>query len=128
MLSVASATEGGVMYGPPIPFGHPSLKPDTHQWVHALIRDRLGYPVPQSWQVDGVVALLTGTDLFAIIRTGGGKSLLLQATMVAVQAKAELVATAHSQSNIKRKRGILCVPTKVLANEQVSPSLCHNHT
>ncbi|KAG8942771.1 hypothetical protein FRC04_003502 [Tulasnella sp. 424] len=38
--------------------------------------------------------------------------------MAAVQAKAELAAMTHSQSKIKRKKGILCVPTKVLANEQ----------
>lgn len=117
-MSLAGESQPCVDPSPQIPFGHPSLQPDTREWVHALIRDRLGYSTPQSWQVDGVVALLSGHDLFAIVRTGGGKSVLLQATMVATQVKVELAKDSHSQSKIKRRKGILCVPTKVIASRQ----------
>ena len=108
------------------PFGHSSLQANTYDWVNALICDKLRYPKPRQWQVECALQLLKGRDVFAIIKTGGGKSTILHVVLLGAQIRALLELMDAGQTGRKANAGltlgVLVVPTKVLADKQV----CHD--
>ncbi|KIO29719.1 hypothetical protein M407DRAFT_6015 [Tulasnella calospora MUT 4182] len=90
------------VFGPTLPTA------DSAEGLTYLIQTQLGY-VPKDWQVEAALSLLYGKDTFVTVATGGGKTTLVHASILAVRA-------------LKRKRimALLVLPSRVLAEEQVS--------
>lgn len=73
------------------------------EWFKALIKVRFGYSEPRDWQVRLSKAKYDGQEVFAILPTGAGKSVLIYAPILAAK-------------ELKMKKiGIVIVPTKALA-------------
>lgn len=98
-----STTNGSQAGSDPIPF-----KPRTKAWFEELIRRRMGYATPTSWQVDLSQAKYEGNDVVGILPTGSGKSTLIEAPLLA--------AIELNEPSI----GITIVPTKALASNHIS--------
>ncbi|KAJ7215743.1 P-loop containing nucleoside triphosphate hydrolase protein, partial [Mycena rebaudengoi] len=75
-------------------------------WLDALLREKCRIPYVYQHQLVHGKDLVDGHDLFLVIATGKGKTIILHAPLIAAQARKE--------------RGIafLIVPTKVLAEQQ----------
>ncbi|KAJ7306176.1 P-loop containing nucleoside triphosphate hydrolase protein [Mycena albidolilacea] len=90
--------------------GQATLSPDpsvnSRAWLNDLLRQKCGVPSLYPHQLDHGKDLNDGRDLFLVIATGLGKSIVLFAPLIAAQARQE--------------RGIafMIVPTKVLAEQQ----------
>ncbi|KAG8727616.1 hypothetical protein FRC10_005823, partial [Ceratobasidium sp. 414] len=82
-----------------------AVKPDQ-EWYNRVVCKQLGHHELQPWQLDGIVALREGKDVFVIAPTGAGKSTVIQGAVLADRASGlESVA-------------VVLVPTKCLANDQ----------
>lgn len=81
---------------------------NSREWLENLLREKNGVEFVRSHQLDHGMDLVEGRDLFLVIATGMGKTAVLHAPLQAAQARKE--------------KGIafLIVPTKVLAEQQVS--------
>ncbi|KAJ7085300.1 hypothetical protein C8R44DRAFT_721701 [Mycena epipterygia] len=78
---------------------------NSREWLDALLRQKCGIPSLYPHQLEHGIDLNEGRDLFLVIATGLGKSIVLFAPLIAAQAR--------------RERGIafIIVPTKVLAEQ-----------
>jgi superfamily II DNA helicase RecQ len=90
----------------------------THQvrspeWYSSVLRQALGYKSLKNWQLSRTMDLCSGKDVFLVVGTGEGKSFLIQAPVIADHA-----AGRHSM-------GLVLVPTKALADDQVSQLNIH---
>lgn len=85
-----------------------NLPPCTEEWMCELIRKGLNYEEPQDWQPKYTLNFYEGKDIFLTLRTGGGKSALLHAPILA--------RMVMMQPHI----GITVVPMRSLMDDQVS--------
>lgn len=102
--------------------GAPSRSAVSAEWVHSILQDELGYTTPHPHQVVGVQTLLQGRDLVATIRTGSGKSTFIHGTLVGASLQAKSAREQYQRPG--PTTGILILPTKTLADDQVRDQQC----
>lgn len=91
-----------------------TLEPKSTEWMYKIIQVGLGLEHPHAWQASLATDLYTGRDVFATVRTGGGKSTLVHAPVLA--AKVEGIDA----------KAIVVGPTKALLDDQVRlPATAH---
>lgn len=78
------------------------------EWFKRLIQVRIGHPEPRDWQITLSKAKYEGKEVFAILPTGSGKSVLIHAPILAAKELGE------------RKIALVIVPTKALGSNHVS--------
>lgn len=81
---------------------------NSREWLDSLLREKCKVPTLREHQIVHGMDLNSGSDLFLVIATGQGKTLVLHTPLIAAQARKEAGI------------GILIVPTKVLVEQQVS--------
>ncbi|KAG9091512.1 hypothetical protein FS749_016479 [Ceratobasidium sp. UAMH 11750] len=79
----------------------------TSEWYKRVVCEALGYKELKPWQLENIMHLCSGKDVFLTVATGGGKSTLIQGPIVA-----DLAAGINSI-------GLALTPTKCLADDQV---------
>src|SRR5258708_7811894 len=52
-------------------------------WMEEIIRSWFGFPVLRAWQVQNVLHLYHGMDVFLTSSTGSGKTILMLASVIA---------------------------------------------
>lgn len=80
---------------------------NSRSWLDALLREKWHIQTVREHQIIHRMDLISGKDLFLVIATGQGKTIVLHAPLIAAQARKE--------------DGIafLIAPTKVLVDQQV---------
>ncbi|KAG9076717.1 hypothetical protein FRC06_009351 [Ceratobasidium sp. 370] len=78
----------------------------TPEWYSRVVCEVLGYKELKPWQLENIMQLCDGKDVFLTVATGEGKSTLVHGPIIA-----DLAAGIHSI-------GVALVPTKCLADDQ----------
>lgn len=84
---------------------HPKV--NSREWLDQLLRDKCQVPSLRAHQLDHGMDVVGGKDVFLVIATGQGKTMVLLSGLIAAQARKE--------------KGIafMVVPTKALAQQHV---------
>ncbi|KIM45746.1 hypothetical protein M413DRAFT_24878 [Hebeloma cylindrosporum] len=87
---------------------------DTREWLEHLLREKCKISSVREHQLIHGLDLVQGKDLFLVIATGTGKTIVLHAPLLAAQEKKE------------NGVAIIIVPTKLLVEQQAQVAQKHN--
>ena len=82
-----------------------------NEWMRAIFMQWLGIQIPHTWQIENSLNLFQGLDVFITAKTGGGKSALTLAPVIA----------RHLRN--RPHVAIVVYPMEALTSDQVSTEL-----